>query len=151
MNYRYENLNPCGKTVGDCVIRAITKAMQPEGYDWYKTFTELMVQAYDDCDMPSSNAVWARFLMKHGFVYHNIMDKCLNCYTIKDFCDEHQDDKTYLVGTGEHLTAVISGVLYDIYNCGDLIPLYYFEKTDDTQKEVIKNDQSAVLLPTTSI
>ena len=33
--YRYYNINPKNKTVGDCTVRAISKAM---GQDWETTY-----------------------------------------------------------------------------------------------------------------
>ena len=38
MGYVFYNPNPLGKDTGDCVIRAISKALD---YDWEKTYTEL--------------------------------------------------------------------------------------------------------------
>lgn len=55
MNYVYYNPNPTGKNVGDCTVRAITKALEQ---DWDKTYIELSVYGLMLGDMPSANAVW---------------------------------------------------------------------------------------------
>ena len=131
MKYIYTNLNPKNRRRNDCVVRAISKALESEGYDWNRTFCELCALAYQEADMPSSNAVWAKYLINKGFEYHDIMSKCLECYTIRDFVDEHSsadDDSIYLIGTGDHVVTCAKGVIYDVFNSGDMIPTYYFVK-----------------------
>ena len=59
MNYVYYNPNPTGKNVGDCTVRAITKALEQ---DWDKTYIELSVYGLMLGDMPSANAVWGAYL-----------------------------------------------------------------------------------------
>lgn len=54
--YRFYNPNPCGKAVGDCVIRAVSKV---ENISWEQAYISMCVFGYVHCDMPSSNAVWA--------------------------------------------------------------------------------------------
>lgn len=103
--------------------------MWDEGYDWNKTFLSLVSLAYEECDMPSSNAVWGKFLVQHGFEYHDIMSKCFNCYTIRDFADEHPKG-TFILGTQNHAVCLRDNVLLDTFNSGNLIPSYYFEKTN---------------------
>ncbi len=55
--YSYYNPSPYGKNVGDCTVRAISKAT---GKDWGETYLALAIQGYLDGDMPSANATWAR-------------------------------------------------------------------------------------------
>ena len=56
--YKYYNPNPDGKMVGDCVIRAISKAINQ---DWEKTYVGVATQGLMMHDMPSSNSVWGSF------------------------------------------------------------------------------------------
>ena len=49
-----ENLNPNTSNVGDCVIRAISKAMNKS---WEDTYIDIVVQGFLHSDMPSSNHV----------------------------------------------------------------------------------------------
>lgn len=125
MSYVKYNPNPLGKDVGDCVIRAISKAL---GYDWEKSYTELALQGYMMCDMPSSNAVWGTYLINKGFQENSIIRKCTDCYTINDFCSEFNKG-TYILGTGDHVVCCIDGVIYDSYDSGNMIPIWYFEKS----------------------
>lgn len=55
MAYRYFNNNPMKRNVGDCSVRAISKAL---GIDWESAYITIMMSAYAMCDMPSSDAVW---------------------------------------------------------------------------------------------
>ena len=95
--------------------------------DWEKTFVDLCVQGLMFCDLPSSNAVWASYLRHKGFKKKIIPDTCPECYTIKDFCEEHSQGK-FVLGTGKHAVAVVDGHYYDAWQSGNETPIYYFEK-----------------------
>ena len=119
----HKNENPLNERVGDCVIRAISTALSQS---WEKTFVELCVQAFMDCDLPSSNSVWAEYLKNKGFEYTGIPN-IFNRYTVQDFCKDHPKG-TYILGTGKHALTVIDGNYYDVWNSGKEIPIYYFTK-----------------------
>lgn len=51
MSFIYYNSNPERKLVGDCVIRAISKATDQT---WEDTYTGVMFQGFIMHDMPSS-------------------------------------------------------------------------------------------------
>lgn len=57
--FKEYNPNPVGNNVGDCVIRAITKAMDKS---WEDTYIDIVVQGFLHSDMPSSNHVWDAYL-----------------------------------------------------------------------------------------
>lgn len=77
MSYINFNPNPDRKLVGDCVIRAISKAMNQS---WEDTYMGIMLQGFAMHDMPSSNDVWGRYLFEHGFRRYIIPDTCPDCY-----------------------------------------------------------------------
>lgn len=83
MAFVYFNPNPNGKSVGDCTIRAISLLMDQ---DWRKTYIGLATMGFSECDMPSSNAVWGKYLAGNGYDRGIIPDTCPYCYTIDDFC-----------------------------------------------------------------
>lgn len=118
------NNNPDKALVGDCTIRAISKAI---GKPWDDTYIYLAVQGFKMKDMPSSNRVWGEFLYNNGFRRFIIPDSCPNCYTIKDFCEDHKDGK-YVLATGTHVVCVADGNYYDSWDSGDEIPIYYWRK-----------------------
>lgn len=118
------NPNPSGRRVGDCVIRAIAKALN---IDWETAYLMVTVQGYIMNDMPSSNAVWGSLLKRNGFKREAIPNTCPECYTIKDFAQDYPIG-TYVVGTGNHVVTIIDGVIYDSWNSQDEIPQYFWKK-----------------------
>ena len=80
--FEYFNQNPCGKNVGDCTVRAISKAT---GKDWGETYLRLCIQGYLDGDMPSANACWGRYLHSIGYKRYIVPDTCPDCYTVGQF------------------------------------------------------------------
>ena len=55
MVYQHFNNNPKHKhNVGDCVIRAVSKALH---VSWETAYIDMVMQGYLMADMPSSNAV----------------------------------------------------------------------------------------------
>lgn len=125
--WQYINLNPRKKSVGDCTIRAIGIATDR---NWYDVYLDLCLFGMLMCDMPSSNAVTTAYLKKKGFRRRTIPDDCPDCYTIDDFCKDHQHG-TFVIGTGSHLTTVIDGTLFDSWDSQNETPVYYFEKSED--------------------
>ena len=77
-SYSYYNPNPHGKRVGDCAVRALSKALNQ---DWDKTYLWLCIYGFMMSDMPSANAVWGAYLKSRGFKRNIIPDTCPDCYT----------------------------------------------------------------------
>lgn len=119
---KFEN-NPCGKRVGDCVVRAISKALDTT---WEDAYMLLCVQGFMLGDLPSANKVWSALLKSKGFKRHTIED-CPDCYTIYDFCQDHPKG-IYVLGTGSHAVTVENGKYYDAWDSGNECPTHYFEK-----------------------
>lgn len=126
MKYIFYNPNPLGLSVGDCTVRAISKVT---GLEWQETYLYLLIQGYMMSDMPSANRVWGELLKSFGFKRRLLPDTCPDCYTIRDFCHDNPIG-TYLLGTGEHVVAVIDGNYYDSWDSGNEIPIYFFERLE---------------------
>jgi len=123
--FRYYNPNPVGRvSVGDCAVRALTKVLE---VDWEKAYAMLVANGFEMGDMPSSNAVIGSVLRQHGFYRENLPPTCPECFTIKDFCHKNPLG-TYLVGTGNHVVAVVNGEYYDTWESGDETVLYFWTK-----------------------
>ena len=116
------NPNPCGRNIGDCVIRAICAAL---GIDWETAFWMACDSAFQMCDMPSGNAVLGAVMRKNGFYLAAIPDYCPECYTAGDFCRDHPEG-TYVLGFGGHVAAVIDGCIMDSWDSSSEIPQYYY-------------------------
>jgi len=118
------NPNPLRKSVGDCVIRAITRVLEES---WDEVFVSLMIKAFKMKDMPSSNSVWGSFLRNNGFSRHTIPDTCPDCYSIKEFCIDHPEG-IYVLATGSHAIACVDGDYYDSWDSGEETAVYYWRK-----------------------
>ena len=126
--YEYYNPNKRNrKVVGDCTVRAVSKAL---GISWETAYIDLVMQGYYLADMPSSNAVMSSYLHSKGFSKHIIPDLCPDCYSINDFAKEHSHG-TYILGTGTHVVCVKDGVIYDAWDSSDEVPIYYYQKEDE--------------------
>jgi len=124
MAYIYDNPNPYGKKVGDCVIRAISRAMD---MSWDAVATDLSMQMLAMKDLPNADVVWGEYLKLNGFRKGHLPSPCPNCITIKEFC-EWFPSGVYVVATGFHVVAVINGNYYDREDTGDESLIYYWEK-----------------------
>lgn len=122
--YSYFNANPYKNRVGDCVIRAISKALNQS---WTQTYVDLSLQGYLMGDLLSSNAVWNAYLKGKGFTRDIVSNDCPECYTIEDFCNEHPKG-TYIIGTGTHCVVVQDGCVFDTWNSSGETPIYYYYK-----------------------
>lgn len=122
MAYVYFNNNPRGKHVGDCVIRALSIVTDES---WDDTFWALCNLGFNEADMPSSNAIWSKYLRQLGQGRKALPDDCPDCYTVRDFCEQYRRGK-YILATGSHAVAVINGNYYDAWDSGDEVPQYYF-------------------------
>lgn len=122
--YVFYNSNPKGKQVGDCVIRAISKATNE---DWDGVYTGVSLEGYVLKDMPSSNSVWGAYLKDRGFKRHIIPNTCPNCYSVRDFCRDNPRG-TYILCLDGHTVCVVDGRYYDIWDSGDQTVLYYWSK-----------------------
>ena len=122
--YSYYNANPYKIRVGDCVIRAISKALNQS---WEDTYIDLTIQGYLMKDLLSSNAVWGAYLKSKGFTRDIISNDCPECYTIEDFCDEHPKG-TFIIGTGTHCVIVEDGCIFDTWNSSGETPIYFYKK-----------------------
>ena len=120
------NVNPHNRSVGDCVIRAISTA---ENEEWDDTFIDLMLKCFSLKDIPSSNAAWGAYLHDLGYSRYIIPNTCPDCYTIRDFAEDNPVG-TFIVATGTHVVAVIDGNYIDSYDSGDNVAIYFFVKED---------------------
>lgn len=118
------NPNPAGKNVGDCTVRAISKALDQ---GWEKTYIDLCIQGLMMNDMPSANSVWGAYLRGKGMQRNIIPDSCPDCYTVEDFAKDHQEG-TYILALSGHVVCVKDGTIFDSWNSGGEIPLYYWKK-----------------------
>lgn len=123
-NWQSYNPNPIRNRVGDCTVRAITKAT---GEDWDTIYTHLCFYGFICKDMSLANDVWGKYLRKQGFKRYLVDDKDQDYYTVNDFCQDHPTG-TYILAIDGHVVCVVDGKYYDTWDSGGEIPIYYWTK-----------------------
>ena len=123
------NPNPARNKVGDCTVRAITKAMDST---WEQVYAGLTAYGFMCRDMPSANNVWGRYLRQNGFKRYLVDDKDMDLYTVNDFCIDHPNG-TYILAIDGHVVCVTDGYYYDSWDSGDEIPIYYWQRSNDVR------------------
>ena len=118
------NPNPVSRKVGDCVVRALTKALNTT---WEGAYLSLVLNGLQMGDMPSSDVVVGSVLRQNGFMRRTLSDSCPDCYTAEDFCREFPTG-TYVLFFGGHVATVRDGNLYDAWNSLSETPIYYWTK-----------------------
>lgn len=116
------NPNPVGRQTGDCVIRAIAIAT---GQSWRETYRDLCRIGEMQGDLPNSNMVWEMYLRKRGGEQFLLPENCPECITVRAFADRYPKG-TYVIGTGYHTVAVISGDWYDAWNSAECVPTSFW-------------------------
>ena len=119
-----QNPNYLDKHTGDCTVRALSIVL---GKNWIWTYLELCIQGLIMAQMPSENPVWDAYLRSKGFQREVIPNTCPDCYTVKDFCNDHKSG-IYVLGTGNHVVAVVDGNYIDDWDSGNEVPLFVWSK-----------------------
>lgn len=118
------NPNPSKNRVGDCVVRAISKALRQ---DWETTYAGLTVYGFMLHDMPNANWIWGAYLEDEGFKQRVIDKHGKRIYTVEDFCNDHPKG-TFILAIDSHVVCVVDGKYYDSWDSGKEIPIYYWTK-----------------------
>lgn len=127
MAYVEFNPNPVARKVGDCSVRAVAKAL---GMGWEAAYIALAMNGLAMGDMPSADSVWGATLRQNGFYRESLPNSCPDCYTARDFCDEHPYG-TYVLGFGGHVATVVDGNLYDSWDSSNEIPQFYWHRKEE--------------------
>ena len=122
--WKYYNPNPRERNVGDCTVRALSKALNAK---WDDTYYQLALCGMELGDMPSANHVWGTFLRRNGFCRHLVDDNKQELYTVADFCLDNPYG-CYVLAIQGHVVCVVDGDYYDSWDSGNEVPIYYWEK-----------------------
>ena len=120
------NPNPAGRSVGDCAVRAVAKALD---IDWEAAYCLVCNAGYNMADMPASNGVWGAVLRQHGFYRDSLPNTCPECYTAEDFCNEYNRG-TFVLGFGDHVATVVDGDIYDSWDSSHEMPQYFWHRKE---------------------
>lgn len=122
--WAYFNNNPLGKRVGDCSVRAVSKAL---GISWKQAYSLMSANGFRMGDMPSSDAVWGNVLQQNGFKRQVIPNSCPDCYTARDFCLDHKKG-IYVLAFGGHVATSKDGTLFDSWDSSNEVPIYVWKE-----------------------
>lgn len=122
------NPNPTGRSVGDCAIRAVAKALD---ISWEQAYALIAANGYAMGDMPSSNSVWGAVLRQNGFYRSSIDSDCVDCYSAEDFARDHPKG-VFVLGFGNHVATIVDGDIYDSWDSSKEIPQYYWHKEENS-------------------
>ena len=124
MAFSFYNPNPKNARVGDCAVRAISKATNQS---WQDVYVGLVAEGLALKDMPSANYVWGMYLKKFGFQDRVVASSCPECVTVSEFALSHPKGR-YVLATQNHVVAVVDGDYFDTWDSGNEIVLYFFTK-----------------------
>lgn len=123
--YKYFNNNPLGRrTVGDCSVRAVSKAL---GISWDEAHDMLADMSKQMGTIMNDNDVISAVLRMNGFYRENLPCTTRDCYTVREFAMDNPIG-TYVVGTGSHVVCIINGNFFDSWNSGDESIMYFWTK-----------------------
>lgn len=137
------NPNPVGSHVGDCVVRAVSKALNES---WENTYIKLCIMGFTMGDMPNGDNVFGAVLRMHGFKKRTLPDTCPDCYTVRHFAEDNPYG-TFVLGLGGHVVTVKDGDIYDAFDSSSYIPVYYWYRASEERinYEPDSNSDSSLL------
>lgn len=116
--YKFLNVHPQGKRVGDCVKRAITTATQK---DYKEVSRELnRYKKISGSEKFNSNENW------RGYVENVLRAEKISFQAVKGqprmngerFCKTYPKGR-YILRMASHLSCCVDGVIYDTWDCSD--------------------------------
>lgn len=111
--FRYYNANPENLKIGDCVVRAISNAIE-------KPYTDVLfelcsISNYFNCDMLVKDCYNILLNDYYGFkCFHGMMR------TVEEVANDFLD-KTLIIRIENHLTMSRNGIIEDIWDCSNEI------------------------------
>jgi hypothetical protein len=114
MAFVKHNENPKGREIGDCVIRALSKAT---GKSWDEVYDELYVIGKKKKRMMNDPKVYKVFLENNNFTLSPARrNECGKMISVEEFSRNVDVDTMYVIHTRKHLTVVFNGDIYDTWN-----------------------------------
>jgi hypothetical protein len=116
-NYKYyqPNKKDLKDEYGDCVIRALTKAL---GKDWLEVFDEMQPLSRELQVPFNCKPCYEKYIESNGFTYHGISNaKGTKRPTVDRFAKDHPTG-VYILRVAHHIVAVVDGIYYDTWDSG---------------------------------
>ena len=110
------NANPKDRDIGDCVIRALSKAT---GKSWDEVYDELYIIGKKKKRMMNDSKVYKEFLKIYNFTSSSARrDEYGKMISVEEFSKRVDADTMYIISTRKHLTVVFNGDIYDTWDTG---------------------------------
>ena len=115
----FANPNPQNKFVPDCVIRAVSIALN---LSWFQVYDELSEMGRLDADMPSHDPVWGHYLYSKGFIKHFvesyklILNEMTKVDELREINYTPTDDVEFLDGFNRTEHSLIYGDVLEAFN-----------------------------------
>lgn len=114
MSFIRYNANPKDLTCQDCVIRALSKALDTT---WENVYDGLYEIGRSKKRMLNDPKVYEKYLKDNGFVKcTSKRDSNGKLITIEEFMNRSYTDEIYVIHTRRHLTTIYKGDVYDTWN-----------------------------------
>lgn len=108
------NANPKDRDIGDCVIRALSKAT---GKSWDEVYDELYIIGKKKKRMMNDSKVYKEFLKNYNFTLSPARrDEEGRMIIVEEFANNVDADTMYIIHTRKHLTVVFNGDIYDTWD-----------------------------------
>jgi hypothetical protein len=114
-NYVFYNANPKKLlSSSDCVIRAISKALNKS---WEDVYMDLVKIGLETKAMPSQKKTFEKYLNELGYATEKQPRKEDNTkYTADEFAKKNKKG-IYIINLANHLSVLVDGKIYDTWNC----------------------------------
>lgn len=114
--YYQPNKKDLKDNYNDCVIRALTKALNKT---WLEVFDELIPISRDMQCPYNVKECYEKYILQNGLKYQGISNKKgTKRPTVKQFTKEHKQG-TYILRVAHHIVTVVDGIYYDVWDSGD--------------------------------
>ena len=126
MSYKYyqPNKKDLKDKYGDCVIRALTKALNME---WLQVFDEMQPISREMQVPFNCRPCYEKYIESKGLKYIGISNKKgTKRPTVDRFAKDHTTG-TYILRVAHHLVTVVDGIYYDTWDSGEKSLYGYWE------------------------
>ncbi len=136
--YRFANVNPKQKFVGDCVVRAIALATNTS---WEETVINLTEYGIKKGLIVNDKTLYPSYLESVGFLKHPEPKMYDNTkYLAKDYLSKFRNDEIIVANLGgHHVACIFDGKVIDVWNSsGQKLHVYYSRKITPLEKAQIE-------------
>ena len=116
MEFVKYNANPKHRKTTDCVIRALSIALNNSWEATYRSLVDYSIKNYLMC---TEKRAYTGYLKAKGYEMQKMPKRMDNSrYTVKEFIDElARPNAVYVINIAHHLTVVKDKVLLDSWDC----------------------------------